>query len=499
MLRRPPNAKMWSIIIITLIAFIALFNRMAHIIDSLSNDLERGMYRTPQGLDISAHREIYPPGSKEFAQFMKSVFNIYDQHRLQYNGHTEYKKFVKNAQNMHYSIEKRIPQFSPPIYNGNGYVVIGNRQTYWYIYSLLKVLESLKCKFPLEVIIPTHSEYDPYFCERILPQANMNAKCVLVPDVFKFELITKYNLLSAVNLEIIALLTSSFEKALFLETNNYPVNSIDFLFTDSDMIIWPDEKQAKTPGIFLKIQGGHRLNLNDMIYLEDGHLVKRKRIEVGNSPGNRERALQLGIIERNYQDLEMEDVSIDGGQILVNKGKHLQTLLLALWYNIEGDDKFYSLLSEKPADEIDDATKLRTIPIASNYLMKKCYRIPQRPQFITSLSRIITPVRVAFDLAMEDQHNVDFQSAPLFYHLQQDFPNIMYENIQQRRMAKYRVSNRETAIDLEQVLRQVLKTTHCSNSHSDDDHGDVGTETISWPSRMIADSLDIDTLCRHPL
>lgn len=203
---------------------------------------------------------------------MAAVFNIYDQHAIKsivgtgerlidsdpsLLSNDELLKFtyvnsafVLEAKEKHSSITRRLPQFPIHLYKDNEYVIAGGIDKYWYVYSVIKVIKNLGSNLPVEIIIPTIEDYNENFCKHSI--SNLNAKYILVPEVYGFDVIKKYNLKE---FGILSIFTSSFNKILYLNNYNYPISKPDQIFASvllqqNVMILWSDHEPRTTSLFF---------------------------------------------------------------------------------------------------------------------------------------------------------------------------------------------------------------------------------------------------------
>jgi hypothetical protein len=343
--------------------------------------------------DPETENDVYLPGSNEYQQFMQTVFNIYMQHEIKsYVGTGERLvnkvpellnkeellslmdvniQFVKEARDLHFSIMKRLPQFQIDLYSGSGYVIVGGHEQYWYAYSLIKILRKLESKYPVEIIIPTVDEYDEYFCKHLI--TDLNASCVLVNEIFGVDVIKQFSLKNE-NLEILSILSSSFENVMFLRSYNYPVSLPDELFKSlllkqNGLILWSDPTRRTTSPYFYSVQG------------KSIGKVARYKNDLDSDPSlfkNNKNKVHIDKYAA-FHDREgtIHDLSNNNGQILINKHRHLHTLLLAFWYQIQGSRRLLSLITQ---DSTSDATK-ELFAVAANANNLKYYQVVRDPEY----------------------------------------------------------------------------------------------------------------------
>ena len=120
-------------------------------------------------------------------------------------------------------------------------------------------------------------------------------------------------------LKSLAMLFSSFAEILYLDSDSIPVidPSMELFSTEpyksSGLVIWPDFWVSTESPIFYTVAG------------------------LSFPP-------------------DLPKSSSEAGQVLINKRTHLQTLLLAIYYNIYGPDYYYPLLSQGVLGQGDKET-----------------------------------------------------------------------------------------------------------------------------------------------
>jgi alpha 1,2-mannosyltransferase len=190
------------------------------------------------------------------------------------------------------------------IYDGTGVVFVAGGEYFGPVIISLRMLRRTGCTLPAEVFLGTREEYEPDICESVLPA--LNARCVLITAFLSPPLapdVTHYQLKS------LALLFSSFQKALYLDCDSIPLLDptpmfLEAPFVDTGLVMWPDFWKATEDPVFWTIAG-------------------------------------LEAFPEN-----LPPTGGEAGQILVDKRRHMQTLLTAAYYNIWGPGWYYELLSQ---------------------------------------------------------------------------------------------------------------------------------------------------------
>lgn len=282
-------------------------------------------------------------------------------------------EFIEDTTIKHKIVVDNLPDITPNFYSGSGYVIVGGEKYSWFALLVVETLRELGSTLPVEVIIPSNDEYEKTFCEEILPQ--YNAKCVMLQQVFNSELFDLIKI-TGYQYKSLALLASSFEHAFLLDSDNYPVMNPDQLFTSDlysshTMITWPDYWRRTTSPYFYQIRGtkiGKTVRFLNDIYTDTKYYLNPTELK-----GN-EKFLQ-NMVHLHNREGTIPDWTTESGQMLINKKVHFKALLLALYYNLEGQFGFYPLLSQGGAGEGDK----ETFVAASNYYGLNYYQVNTVP------------------------------------------------------------------------------------------------------------------------
>ncbi|KAG0691443.1 hypothetical protein C6P40_000060 [Pichia californica] len=250
-----------------------------------------------------------------------------------------------------------IPNFySDNTYNGNGIVFIGGGKFSWLTLLSIENIRSTGSKLPIEVMIPQFEDYESQLCEIFLPK--LNAKCLLLYEIFPDIINTNNNnnksfKLTGYQYKSLSLLASTFEKVLFLDSDNIAVRNPDNLFNSEPfnsygMILWPDFWKRVTHPLFYDLAGFNITN-NRVRYLLD------KVTPFKSFPSNLNFDSNLEIPLHDL-DGSIPDLSSESGQIIVNKKTHFKSLLLSFYYNVYGPRHYYPLFSQGGNGEGDKET-----------------------------------------------------------------------------------------------------------------------------------------------
>ncbi|CAH6722510.1 alpha-1,2-mannosyltransferase Mnn22p [[Candida] jaroonii] len=254
----------------------------------------------------------------------------------------------------------------------SGIVIIGGGKFSWLAYLSLKALRNTGSTLPVEIIMPQYDDYikEQEFCSQALPK--LNAQCVILPEVLGASVMSRWSdKMASYQLKSLALMVSTFQNVLLLDSDNVLVQNPDNLFKSdlfktNGMITWPDYWKRSISPLFYNIS---RVQVNE-----------KKRIRYNRFPlfvdsSTKENVQTLENEEENvpYHDLEgtIPDLSTESGQLMINKKTHSCTLLLSMYYNLLGPDLYYKLFSLGEPGEGDKDT----FPAAAVVCKEKFYQV----------------------------------------------------------------------------------------------------------------------------
>jgi alpha 1,2-mannosyltransferase len=170
----------------------------------------------------------------------------------------------------------------------------------------IRMLRRSGSVLPVELWMSSEEEYEPQLCTDILPAFNVT--CRLLSDVFHNATTRQSQAIAGFQYKIFALLFSSFDEVLFLDADVVAIQNPDGLFEsapfrEKGMITWPDLWATSISPIYYLITG------------------------------------------QTETPLVGERASTESGQLMINKRTHMETLLVATYYNYY-NEWYYVLLCQ---------------------------------------------------------------------------------------------------------------------------------------------------------
>ena len=217
-------------------------------------------------------------------------------------------------------------------FKGTGVVTVAGGEYFAPAILSIRMLRKTNSTLPVQVFLQSRNEYDREICEDVL-QA-LNAQCFIIQDHLRS---TNPFQVTDHQLKVLAILLSSFRKVLFLDSDCMALRDPQELFEtnpfkSTGLLSWSDYWIATEDPTFYRIAG------------------------LAKFPAG------------------MPALSSETGQLMVDKTKHLSTLLLAAYYNMFGPECFYPLLNQAAMGEGDKETYLAAATILKN----PYYRIKER-------------------------------------------------------------------------------------------------------------------------
>lgn len=285
---------------------------------------------------------------------------------------------VDSLTKSHDYIMSNLPKEAPKgLYKGDGIVFVGGGKFNWLTLLAIRSLRGAGCKLPIEVIIPTLEEYESDVCDRLF--AAMDTKCIHLPTVLfgdDKEFANRFSF-KGYQYKPLAILLSSFENVLLLDSDNIATYNPAHLFTSepflsNGLIVWPDYWRRTTSPSFYKV-AGVEVSETKLLpkYYESLGFYKDQEI----LPKDTAFFTDVRYHERVGA---IPDPSTESGQLVFSKRTHLDALFLALYYNTYGPDFYYPLFSQGAPGEGDKETFLA----AASVLGKPFYQVGR---FLASL------------------------------------------------------------------------------------------------------------------
>lgn len=170
----------------------------------------------------------------------------------------------------------------------------------------LRMLRRTGCTLPVQVFIDDWATYDSSTCDILLP--SLNARCVVLSEIYSQSNNSDLNPPQHYQYKPLAILFSSFENVLFLDSDAFPAYDPTILFstppyTTHGLVTWPDYFALT---------------------------ISRHYYHIASIP-------PAPISSR---------LSTESGIILLQKSLHAPSLLLSLYYNYFGPEYYYPLLCQ---------------------------------------------------------------------------------------------------------------------------------------------------------
>jgi alpha 1,2-mannosyltransferase len=209
----------------------------------------------------------------------------------------------------HYAMRTEAQRLAPrlPFAEGTtGIVTTANRKYMPVLLVSLRMLRRTGCKLPVQVFIDDWDTYDTSTCDILLP--SLNARCVIISEIYSQNNNTEFKNPEHFQYKVLAILFSTFEHVLFLDSDAFPAYDPSVLFTTAPytshgLVTWPDY---------------FALTVSPHYY----HIASIPPEPVSTR------------------------FSTESGQLLLRKSLHRESLLMMLYYNYFGPDYYYPLLCQ---------------------------------------------------------------------------------------------------------------------------------------------------------
>lgn len=234
---------------------------------------------------------------------------------------------------------------------GRGIVTVGGDRFSVLLLTMIIRLRRTGTTLPIEVIIPPQDEGDDDFCNNFLP--HYNARCVFFKDVLPANVVDNFPI-SRFQIKSLGLILSSFKEIIYIDADSYPIKNLDHVFDttaykDKGLIMWPDIWRRFTAPDFYEI-ANVELNTKKRARYQNDDILPVSHYD-NESSDNSHHLLN----EVPLHDLEgaVPDPTSESGQMIIDKTRHLHTLLLAFYYNYYGPKWYFKMFSQGTSGEGD--------------------------------------------------------------------------------------------------------------------------------------------------
>lgn len=295
---------------------------------------------------------------------------------------------IDELQSKHDELVGKLRQLETPatsIFSGSGIVITTGQSHFIGALNVLIQAREMGSELPAEILIDSHEHYNKQFCESTLPK--FNAKCLIVeeqltPDLFK-ALDAK-----GFSIKVVSLLVSSFDNIIYLDSDTFPIKNVDRLlesepFLKTRFLLWPDMWHKGTSPLYYQIAR-----------FEVGEPVRRdgtSNEDTFASYVSRDKDTQI-----LFHDLEGVPpfTGVELGQLVISKREHFRSLILALYYNLNGPTYYYPLLYQGVFGSGDRETFVPAL-----HVMKEPYYLNEYEMTFSGVMRekVVFPGEFYFD------------------------------------------------------------------------------------------------------
>ncbi|OJJ50645.1 hypothetical protein ASPZODRAFT_57436 [Penicilliopsis zonata CBS 506.65] len=221
---------------------------------------------------------------------------------------------------------------SPHIVGTSGIVSSAGKSYLPVFVASLRMLRRTGSTLPVELFVKDESEYEKKICEEVLP--SLNARCLVLSDILNNQRDSSVEI-AHYQIKIFAVLFSSFEKVIWIDSDCFPLHDPAELltadpFASTGLVTFPDFWASTASPLYFNIS---RQELPPM-------------------------SLRA---------------SSETGVFLISKRSHFRTLLLAAYYNYYGPSYYFMLLSQGAPGEGDKETFIH----AASAMNEKFYTVSE--------------------------------------------------------------------------------------------------------------------------
>lgn len=230
---------------------------------------------------------------------------------------------------------RKLPIPSTDIFQGEGIVLAASSKHLTGALNIIVQLREMGSKLPVEVVMDSKKDYNKKLCEETLPM--LNGKCLIIEEVLGTEVFNSLKL-EDFQYKVLALLVSTFDNTIFLDSDSFPIKNVDTLlesepFKKTKFIMWRDMWHKSTSPLFYDILG-----------LKVGELTKRAGLSNEESFSHylsQDRSTR--VLYHDFDGLPSYH-TVESGQMVFSKREHLRSLILSFYYNYYGPMFFYELI-----------------------------------------------------------------------------------------------------------------------------------------------------------
>lgn len=244
----------------------------------------------------------------------------------------------------HSNVVSKLPNLPHNSLSGRGIVMTGGGSLFGQALVAVKYFNEFFPGVPIELWM-TEDEYEPEYCSNLFP--TLNATCLIVENVFGQENLKGFEY-KGYPLKALALAGSRFEEIYFTDVDSLPLLQLQYLFEstpfkETGLVVFPDYWIRVTAPDYYEIAG----------------------VLDADTPKSTPMTAIKGAVP--------DKMSSESGQMILNKKQHWKSLLLALYYNLNGENYYYPLLCQKHG--IAGFGDKETFYSAASVLGEKVYQI----------------------------------------------------------------------------------------------------------------------------
>ncbi|KAL3234285.1 Alpha-1,2-mannosyltransferase MNN5 [Nakaseomyces bracarensis] len=309
------------------------------------------------------------------------------------NLRTAHNGYIKRVQELFGGPDEALLQMLAP--KSKGIVTIANEQTLLALMSSIPRLRSLGSKLPIEVMFGPMATRENEFCQDFLPK--FNGRCVYMADLLPRWAIKEYTFDDKTTYLFVPLV-SDFKSILYMDGNHFAEMNLDSLFTlkpymEEGLVLWPSNWRKTISPVFYKISDG-KIDLNKRVRNANDDVSSPSRyMDLKSSD------LQFELLSRTpMHDLDgaIPDPATHPGVYMLDKEKHFKTVLLSIYYRINGKmwfDKMFA--SEDPQRGHHDS-----FVAAAHALGKPYHQVRMSP---TQRDDVVSHIDPSFDQEAYDK------------------------------------------------------------------------------------------------